>query len=338
MATNFVQVPTEILAVAHLVSITPSNLVATADGENAIDLTWDDNSSDELSFKIERALDALGPFSLIHTTAANAESYSDTGLTEGTAYYYRVYAVNSYGNSAYTDVATDTTDSSDIPLTNLIGWYKANTGLFSDTGMTTPQAVDGGNVKGWEDQSSEENHITTSGTAPVLSTNELNGEDVVTFARTPLAFDAPMTTSSFHVFIVSKNTEAGDVAGSMWLGSTSVDSTYIYSGKFPGGDCARIQADGGGAQLLGTYLNTWTIIDTSYDASDSKIALNGGAFTTGPSTGTSLDFDGVGAYVAAYPEFQASGDLAEMIIYSAPLSGGDRTEVLTYLNDKYAIY
>jgi hypothetical protein len=78
----------------------PSELTATAAGSAVIDLSWTDNSSNETGFKVERGTDGIA-FSLIATVGAGVTTYSDTGLNGGTTYYYRIYAYNDNGNSAY---------------------------------------------------------------------------------------------------------------------------------------------------------------------------------------------------------------------------------------------
>lgn len=88
-----------------------SALVSTAVSSAQINLSWTDNSSDESGFKIERALSAGGAYTLIATLAPNTVSYSDTGLTASTTYYYRVYAYNMVGDSAATAVANATTQA-----------------------------------------------------------------------------------------------------------------------------------------------------------------------------------------------------------------------------------
>jgi hypothetical protein len=62
-----------------------------------ITLDWDDESSAESGYQIERSTDGVS-YSLIHTTAANVETYADTGLAAGT-YYYRVRAYDSNANN-----------------------------------------------------------------------------------------------------------------------------------------------------------------------------------------------------------------------------------------------
>ncbi len=84
----------------------PSNLAATAVSSTQTDLAWTDNSSNETGFRIERKTGATGTWAQIATTGANVVSYSNSGLTDGTVYYYRVQAYNSVGTSGYSNEAT----------------------------------------------------------------------------------------------------------------------------------------------------------------------------------------------------------------------------------------
>lgn len=87
----------------------PSGLTAEAVSKTAVDLEWDDNSSGETSFKIERKTGASGTWEVIGTVNPNKEDYSDTGLSAGTTYYYRVKATNQGGDSAPTNEAVANT-------------------------------------------------------------------------------------------------------------------------------------------------------------------------------------------------------------------------------------
>ncbi|GAI80565.1 unnamed protein product [marine sediment metagenome] len=81
----------------------PSDLAATAISTSRIDLSWQDNSDNEIGFNIERKTGAGGTYSEIDTREADVTTYSDTGLSEDTTYYYRVRAYNDAGDSSYSN-------------------------------------------------------------------------------------------------------------------------------------------------------------------------------------------------------------------------------------------
>jgi hypothetical protein len=87
----------------------PGGLTATAVSNSQINLNWTDNSGAESEFLISRAGVSGGPYAEIATVSANATSYSDTGLTFGSTYYYRIQAVNDETASAYSNEASATT-------------------------------------------------------------------------------------------------------------------------------------------------------------------------------------------------------------------------------------
>ena len=76
-----------------------------------LQLTWTDNSNNEDGFKIERKLGTTGTFSQIDTVGVNATTYTDTNLTDGATYCYRLRAFNSAGNSAYSSEGCGTVKS-----------------------------------------------------------------------------------------------------------------------------------------------------------------------------------------------------------------------------------
>ncbi|MEL7312862.1 MAG: fibronectin type III domain-containing protein [Pseudomonadota bacterium] len=89
----------------------PSSLNANTTSSGSIDLMWQDNSDNESEFVIERSeVSATNGFSVAASVPADTQSFADTGLTPMTTYYYRVAAANSDGQSAYSSVATATTE------------------------------------------------------------------------------------------------------------------------------------------------------------------------------------------------------------------------------------
>lgn len=71
-------------------------------------LTWQDNSTNESNFGVERKTGTNGTYAQIALVAANTTSYVDTSVTHGVTYCYRVDAINSAGASAYTNDACAT--------------------------------------------------------------------------------------------------------------------------------------------------------------------------------------------------------------------------------------
>ena len=67
-----------------------------------LNLYWNDNSSDEDNFILERKV-AGGSFSTLATLGMNVTSYIDTTFLEDVDYVYRVYAQNAGGNSGYSN-------------------------------------------------------------------------------------------------------------------------------------------------------------------------------------------------------------------------------------------
>jgi hypothetical protein len=64
-----------------------------------LQLAWIDNSANEDGFKIERRIGTAGTFVQIATVGSNVTSYTDSNLSDGTSYCYRVKAFNTAGDS-----------------------------------------------------------------------------------------------------------------------------------------------------------------------------------------------------------------------------------------------
>jgi hypothetical protein len=92
----------------------PSNFTAVADGENDIDLSWDDVSN-ESSYLIEFSLTGSGGWSTLATPAANVTTSTQSGLGSGDIRYYRIKSIGdgvNFGDSAYSSVISGQTESS----------------------------------------------------------------------------------------------------------------------------------------------------------------------------------------------------------------------------------
>ena len=92
----------------------PTNLTATAQGANQINLEWHaptNNGGAAISgYKIQRSPNGnSGWTDLVNNTGNNDTEYSDTGLDPVTTRHYRVFAINPIGTSDASNVTNATT-------------------------------------------------------------------------------------------------------------------------------------------------------------------------------------------------------------------------------------
>ncbi|MCG2759925.1 MAG: fibronectin type III domain-containing protein, partial [Candidatus Delongbacteria bacterium] len=112
----------------------PTGLTAAVASETSIKLDWTDNSAYEQGFKIDRKIGAAGSWVTDYATVgASVKTYTNTGLTTGTTYYYKVRAYYSTYYSSYTS------EVNAIPLAPA-GFVSIPTGSVSmgQTDVATP--------------------------------------------------------------------------------------------------------------------------------------------------------------------------------------------------------
>ena len=87
----------------------PSSLNATTASTSQINLSWTNNSATEAGFNIDRSTDGIH-FTQIATVGSTTTTFSNTGLVDGTKYYYEVQAFNTVaGDSAFSNTANAVT-------------------------------------------------------------------------------------------------------------------------------------------------------------------------------------------------------------------------------------
>lgn len=127
---------------------TPSGLAGTANSNTAITLTWTQTSG-ATSYDVYRDTSSSGSFPRLGSeptvSSGSTTSYSDTGLTQNTTYYYKISAINNSGESvASSAVSVATKNEGGVVV-----------GGGGGGGVSTPQ------VAGLEDESTEESADTT---------------------------------------------------------------------------------------------------------------------------------------------------------------------------------
>jgi hypothetical protein len=103
----------------------PTGLSATAAGQTQINLSWS-SVSGAASYNVYRSTTSGGPYSLVANTTST--SYSNTGLTCNTTYYYVVTAVSGSCESANSSQASATTSACSGCTTSTLYTHNFETG------------------------------------------------------------------------------------------------------------------------------------------------------------------------------------------------------------------
>ena len=153
----------------------PTGLTATSLIGAEIKLDWvaptDNNGSAVSGYMIERSTDNVTFSVLVADTTSTAVTYTDSGLTTGTTYYYKISAINQYGTGTASGVASAL--ASDVPaqVANLtataqagkeidLAWTAPNNGGSAITGYQIERSTDGGTT--YTDLVANTNTPTTS--------------------------------------------------------------------------------------------------------------------------------------------------------------------------------
>ena len=235
----------------------PSGLVATA-GNAQVSLAWSATSG-ATSYHVKRATVSGGPYTQI--SAPTTASFTDTGLTNGTKYFYVVSAVNSAGESA-NSAEVNATPSAPVTAPS------APTGLLATAGNTQI-------VLSWTASAGATSYNVKRGT--------VNGGPYTTIASPSAAnyTDAGLTNGTTYYYVVSAVNSAGESANSGQASATpagaapdvtvTIDPTqskaispYIYGTNFYSGNTDPPQLltfdrDGG---------NRWTAYNWETNASN----------------------------------------------------------------------
>jgi FtsP/CotA-like multicopper oxidase with cupredoxin domain len=105
---NLDSIPTDVAtfgSTAPTPPAAPTNLSALLQAGPQALLTWTDNSKDETGFVIERSLDGV-VFSVLAQVGSGVVSYTDSTISTGSTFTYRVAALNSAGSSVYSNTAS----------------------------------------------------------------------------------------------------------------------------------------------------------------------------------------------------------------------------------------
>ena len=216
----------------------PSGLVANG-GDTQVSITWS-TVTGALSYNVKRATVTGGPYTTISTPGAvTTGSYMDTGLTNGTTYYYVVSAVSGGGESANSTQASATPQPpAPAAPTGLTPTAGNNQVALSWTGSSGATSY---NVK--RSTTSGSGYATISGPAGTLTattftdTSAVNGTTyyyVVTATNgggeSANSTEASATPTGTRAFVFSDGFETGNLSKWTTSGGLTVQSTLKHTG------------------------------------------------------------------------------------------------------------
>lgn len=154
---------------------TPSDLTATTISDTQIDLAWTDNADNETGYEIQVSTDGAtwGPMGF---AAANATSFSATGLLPNTLYYFRVRAfiLSPLVFSAWSNTASATTEDAPqviVHVDKILGVDWSQSGVYEEESANVISA------RGSIHIAPPGQNITTSGGQVAQATIVLNNTD-----------------------------------------------------------------------------------------------------------------------------------------------------------------
>ena len=203
----------------------PAGLGATA-GNAQVVLSWT-AAAGATSYTVKRSLTAGGPYTNFVQPNITGVTFTNTGLSNGTTYFYVVSASNSTGEGA--NSAEKSATPTGAPISNLV---------VNDTATTNPPAGTDGiaNSLQWSIQTNFQNNVVAFGdrtvkvtTVPTAAAVLLGkawirtAADSKSYAGTPLA---TFTVGGSFVYLAVDNRHNGTAARPAWLDPSYVDQGY----------------------------------------------------------------------------------------------------------------
>ena len=230
----------------------PTELTATAASSSGIDLTWQDNSSNEVSFHVQRRIDGSPnwvPFGMTH---ANVSRIRDGFLPPGSTFHYRVWAFDGAEYSVFSNEASATTLSLGIqPPTKLTATVVSSSRIQltwqdnsdNEAGFHLQRRIDGSPE--WVSISIAPANVTMFGDGGLLPDTRYHYRVAGFNGTESSAFSNEAVTAIIHrrLFVPIVLRARGRTVGSFFTseltltnrGSTTAEIRYIYRAAFGGG-------------------------------------------------------------------------------------------------------
>ena len=264
----------------------PANAAATASSTSQVGLSWTASTDDVgvTGYRVERCQGAgCGSFGQIASVAGS--SYTDTGLSAGTSYSYRVRATDAAGNlSAYSNVASATTQSPPPPAPTITS-FTPTSGPVGTSVAINGTSFTGATVVTFSGVSASFTVTSDSAVLATIPAGAGTGPISVTTAQ-----GTAMSGTNFTVTVPTAGlgaTKAGNGSGTITSTSNPTNPSQINCGvscstataSYPVGTVVTLTA----SPAIGSAFTRWDGCDSTSGAS-CTVTLNANRTVTGTFT------------------------------------------------------
>lgn len=281
---------------------------------------------------------------------STSTSATVTGLTNGTAYTFRVAAVNGIGQGPWSTASDSATPSSN-PISstaNLFGWWDASdtATLFSDTAGTT--LATSGNVLRWADKSGNGNHAIVSSAStpkPQFTAAARNSLTALLFnqygAGYSLGDKLPLTATGATIIAAVKIAGLGSGGYPTIIAKSQVGSLYGW-GVTP--NLVFWRANSYAQTSWSATDDAWAVMSVTIPSGNWPATS---VFINGTQASQSLYNDGISAPPSTNADLtigrnEASENgwrsyIGELAVFDAELTSTQRSTVASYMMTKWGI-